>query len=129
MKQCFVEKLFASRIARLDIMKTTPILALALAGALLSGCQTGLEKTTPVMARADYAAREPIAESLFPSDQAILGDEAVAKILSSKLELPGKAKLALMKFPDTDESGYGRYRWREEQYLKLQQEHVDRKGG
>ena len=98
---------------------------LVLAGALLAGCQKGLERSTPLMARSDYLAREPIAESLFPSDQAVLGDEAVGKILSSKLELPGKAKLALMKFPETDESGYGRYRWREEQYLRLQQEQVD----
>jgi hypothetical protein len=106
-------------------MKTTQILALTLAVSLLSGCQKGLEKSTPIMARAEYSAREPIAESLFPSDQAVLGDEAVGKILSSKLELPAKAKLALMKFPETEESGYGRYRWREEQYLKLQQEQVD----
>ena len=76
----------------------------------------------------DWHAHRRVPLSLRP-DQTGFGDEAVAKILSSKLELPGKAKLALMKFPDTDESGYGRYRWREEQCLKLQQEHVDRKGG
>jgi hypothetical protein len=65
---------------------------------------------------------------LFPSDQNVLGDEAVARILSSKLELPPKAKVALMKFPDAEGWGaryYGRYYWRDENYLKLQQPHVD----
>lgn len=79
-----------------------------------------------VMATAEYAAKEPIATSLFPSDQAVLSDEAVARILSSKLELPAKAKVALMKFPDSDGSrNYGRYYWRDEEYLKLQQNQVD----
>lgn len=74
------------------------------------------------MGTADYAAKEPIATSLFPSDQAIMGDEAVARILSSKLELPTKAKVAVMKFPDAEGS---RDYWRDEEYLKLQQAQVD----
>jgi len=78
------------------------------------------------MATAEYATREPVATSLFPSDQAVLGDEAVARILSSKLELPAKAKLALMKFPDAEGSRYyGRNYWRDEEYLKGQQAQVD----
>ncbi len=107
-------------------MKTTHILSLAIAGALLSGCANMPSAVTPMMATAEYSAKEPIATSLFPSDQAILGEEAVARILSSKLELPAKAKLALMKFPDVAGSrNYGRYYWRDEEYLKVQQEHVD----
>jgi hypothetical protein len=78
------------------------------------------------MATPEYAAKEPIATSLFPSDQAVMGDDAVARILSSKLELPAKAKVALMKFPDVEGSRYyGRYYWRDEEYLKLQQSQVD----
>ncbi len=78
------------------------------------------------MATAEYAAKEPIATSLFPSDQAVMSDDAVGRILSSKLELPAKAKVALMKFPDAEGSRYyGRYYWRDEQYLKLQQSQVD----
>jgi hypothetical protein len=45
-----------------------------------------------------------------------------------ELELPAKAKLAVMKFPDAEGFGsrtYGRYYWRDEEYLKLQQEQVD----
>ncbi len=73
-----------------------------------------------------YAGKEPLATSLFPSDQAVLSDEAVGRILSSRVELPSKARVALMKFPGADGSGYyGRYYWRDEQYLKLQQAQVD----
>jgi hypothetical protein len=106
-------------------MKAREILALVLAGVSLSGCAT-YKRPMAVMATPEYAAKEPIATSLFPSDQAVLGDEAVARILSSKLELPTKAKLALMKFPDTEGSRhYGRSYWRDEEYLKGQQAQVD----
>ena len=78
------------------------------------------------MATEEYAARPPIAASLFPSDQGVLSDEAVARILSSKLELPARARLALMKFPESDGArSFGRYYWRDERYLKLQQEQID----
>jgi len=76
------------------------------------------------MATSDYAAKEPILTSLFPSDQAVLSDDAVARILSSKLELPTKAKLALMKFPDSERWG-SRYYGRDDDYPKLQQAQVD----
>ena len=81
-------------------MKSLEMLALALAGGLLSGCAKMPSTLSPVMATAGYAAKEPIATSLFPSDQAVLGDAAVDKILSSKLELPAKAKLALACVPE-----------------------------
>jgi hypothetical protein len=107
-------------------MKTPQVLGFLCAAALLSGCATMPQRT--VMATTEYAAKEPIATSLFLSDQAVLGDEAVKRILSSKLELPGKAKLALMKFPDNQGWGarfYGPYYWRNEEYLKLQQAQAD----
>ncbi len=107
-------------------MKITQMLCFAALGAFLSGCATknpGL--VSPMMASAEYAAKEPITTSLFPSDQAVLSD-VVRKILESKLELPAKAKLALMKFPEGEGSRYyGRYYWRDEEYLKLQQSQVD----
>jgi hypothetical protein len=107
-------------------MKTPGRIILACAGALLAGCTEIPTNRMPVMATAAYSAQEPIATSLFPSDQAILSDEAVAKILTSKLELPAKAKLALMKFPEEEGAGsYGRYYWRNEEFLRLQQEQVD----
>jgi hypothetical protein len=78
------------------------------------------------MATEEYAARVPLATSLFPSDQAVMSDEAVGRILASKLELPAKAKVALMKFPEAEGSRYyGRYSWRDEEYLKLLESQVD----
>jgi hypothetical protein len=99
----------------------------SLTGILLSGCVDAPVRPSSIMVTQDYAAREPIATSLFPSDLSVLSDEAVAKILSSKLELPAKAKLALMKFSNEGfgERYYGSFYWRDEQYLKLQQAQVD----
>jgi hypothetical protein len=110
-------------------MRMTILLTLPIAGILLSGCRSMPSAVTPIMATSDYAAKEPIATSLFPSDQAVLGDEAVARILSSKVELPAKAKLALMRFPQTRGSRYygayyGSYYWRDEDYIKLQEGQV-----
>lgn len=119
--------IWSSVVTRLDTMRTMHLLALAFVGIVLSSCVTPPDRPASIMATQDYAAREPIATSLFPSDQAVLSDEAVARILSSKLELPVKAKLALMKFSD-DGFGvryYGSYYWRDERYLKLQQAQVD----
>jgi len=107
-------------------MNTPQILGLVCVGAMLSGCAKLPPAATPVMASAEYAVKEPIATSLFPSDQAVMSDDAVGRILSSRLELPAKAKVALMKFPDSEGSrNYGRYYWRDEEYLKLQQSQVD----
>ncbi len=107
-------------------MKPSHILTLALSGAVLSGCAISPKSATPIAATAEYAGRDAIATSLFPSDQAVMSDDAVGRILSSKLELPAKAKVALMKFPDGEGSGYyGRHYWRDEDHLKLQQSQVD----
>jgi hypothetical protein len=107
-------------------MKAIQIFPLLFAGVLVTGCRSMPGRVTSMMATEEYVAKEPIATSLFPSDQAILSDDAVARILSSKLELPAKAKVALMKFPDRGGSSYyGQYYWRDEGYLKLQQSQVD----
>jgi hypothetical protein len=106
-------------------MNRIHLLTLLTGGLLISGCSSVPQSTTPMMASAEYAAKEPITTSLFPSDQAILSDDAVAKILSSRLELPARSKVALMRFPDGEGSRYGRYYWRVEEYLKLQQSQID----
>lgn len=68
----------------------------------------------------------PATTSLFPSDQAVLSDEAVARALSSTLALPSHAKVALLKFKDTGGPRYyGRYYWRDEEYLKLEHSQVE----
>lgn len=66
--------------------------------------------------------------SLFKSDQAILSEDAIKRILSSKLELPHRITISIMKFPDKPEHvirRYGYYYWRVENYIKLQQEYID----
>src|SRR5205809_2010261 len=45
----------------------------------------------------------------------------------SKVELPEKARVAVMKFPVGDDTAgrYGYYYWRQEEYVKTQQEYSD----
>lgn len=106
--------------------KELPFVLTLAAAAALCGCDTPQQRSS-VMATPEYAAREPIATSLFPSDQAVLSDEAIAKILSSKLELPIRAKVAIMRFPDNEWGSryYGGDFWRDEVYLKLQEAQMD----
>ena len=108
-------------------MKTTHVVTLLFAAAMFSGCAKMPQSTVPLPGFKDHEP-PPIATSLFPSDQAVLGDAAVERILSSRLELPAKARLALMRFPDGDRWGsryYGNYYWRDEDYVKLQQLQVE----
>lgn len=108
-------------------MNTIKSLVLIVAVATLAGCAHGVRSSTPIPA-ATYREPPAIVTSLFPSDQAVLGDEAVARILSSRLELPAKAKLALMRFPDNQGWGpryYGGDYWRNEEFLRVQQAQVD----
>jgi hypothetical protein len=92
--------------------------------ALVGGCQTMHQEATPNESAAAFLGRaseeQKVGGSLFPSDQAVLGDEAISKILSCKMEIPPHTKLALMKFPSAR-----RYYWSDEDTLSLQQEHVD----
>ena len=103
-------------------MRAIYSLLAVVAGVLLAGCASMPQGATPIAATQEYAEREPIGGSLFPSDQAVLSDEAVQRILSSKLELPAKAKLALMRFP---EAAGSRYYWREEDSSKTQEAQVE----
>ena len=103
-------------------MKILFILAAACVGILACGCRSMPGQVTSLPASDEYLAKEPLATSLFPADQAVLNDEAVARILSSRLELPAKAKLALMKFPD---GRLSRAYWRDEEQLKLVQSQVE----
>lgn len=106
------------------------LLFLAIAGIIFSGCVSQPLSTISPAGPSESlfgTAPAPLTASLFPSDETILGDEAVAKILSSKVQLPTKIKIAIMKFPDESSGAryYGRYYWRDEQYLKLQQAQID----
>ena len=73
---------------------------------------------------AERPEKEPGPVSLFPADQAILPDAAVAKILGSAVQVYEQPKLAIIKFPDQGLQFYGPYYWRNEDYVKLQQSQI-----
>jgi hypothetical protein len=103
-------------------MNASNLLLLAVIAALCVGCYKQPQLTG--MAAPAYLARPEISTSLFPSDQAVLGDEAVARILSSKVVLPAKAKLALMSFPIVEEWRRRAY-WRDEEHWRLLESQVE----
>jgi hypothetical protein len=100
---------------------------------LVSGCGAPIAQEYAGMTsmRAEPAAYEEhptLTTSLFKSDQAVMSDEAIARILSSKVVLAQDARIALMKFPGAEHAAlryYGYYYWRSEDYLKTQQEYID----
>lgn len=100
------------------------LLILFSVGLMLSGCASPRMMATP-----EYQAREQLAGSLFRSDQAVLSDEAISKILNSKVVLPEKIKLAIMRYSRQDANKsrnyYGYYYRRDEEYIKLHQEYID----
>lgn len=92
---------------------------------LLVGCGTPRMAYLP-----DYQERPKLESSLFRSDQGVLSEDAVKQILDSKIVLPAKSKIALIKFEGYDQHTsaskyYGYYYWRSEDYLKLQQHFID----
>jgi hypothetical protein len=76
----------------------------------------------------EYQERPTLTTSLFKSDQDVLSDEAISKILSSKFELPQKVAIALMKLRSDEAKAiyyYGYNYWVSEEYLKNQQNIID----
>ncbi|RME69251.1 MAG: hypothetical protein D6781_09015 [Verrucomicrobia bacterium] len=108
-------------------MKHLTILPLCfILGLLASGCAVTNPQITPPMPAVEADEKPALGGSLFPSDQAVLGDEAIARILGSSVTIPAGARIALMRFPDADSSrAYGRYYWADEGYLKVQQGFMD----
>jgi hypothetical protein len=91
----------------------------------LLGCATPRMAYSP-----DYQERPRLESSLFRSDQGILSEDAVKQIMASKVVLPAKSKVALIKFEGNGNGSsvskyYGSYYWRSEDYLKLQQHYID----
>jgi hypothetical protein len=97
--------------------------------AMFTGCTTVPPSGhAPAMKSALYQERPTLETSLFRSDQEVLSEEAIKTILDSKLVLPQKAKLAIMKFPGAEGMAvkyYGYDYLRAEGYLKTQQEYID----
>ena len=112
-----------------NLVTTLPLTCLL----LVSGCDTvpqgrlasNLEQPPPAsLMDSEHVEKEPIPVSLFPADQAILPDAAVAKILASSVQVYEKPKLAIIKFPDQGSQFYGPYYWRNEDYVKLQESQI-----
>jgi len=98
-------------------MKT--LLKLCLLAVVVSGCAKGLEKTSglPYLASAEYQSRPKAGESLFATDEAVLRGANVEQILSSKVVIPQKSRLAIMPF------GERRARtWWSEEFAKLDED-------
>lgn len=89
------------------------------------GCATSRLMTEP-----EYQDRAKVETSLFSGEQGFASEDAVRKILTGRIELPSKAKLALLKYeaPADDRlavTHYGYDYWRSESYVKLQQRLLD----
>lgn len=90
--------------------------------AVCCGCGGSLMQTS------EYQRRPAIQSALLKSDQDVMSDEVIQKIFSSKLVLPPRAKVALLRFDDgvdhVSSSRYGGYYFYNEDH-QLQQEHMD----
>jgi hypothetical protein len=107
-------------------MNTTPYVTLfACLAAVLCGCQAPAPQyATPYDNAALLGRKETSLEgSLFPSDQAVLSDEAISRVLGGKVELPPRTRVAVIKFPDS--RLYGRHYWSDEDFVKVQQQHIE----
>ncbi|NGP90183.1 hypothetical protein [Fodinibius halophilus] len=95
-----------------------------LVGSFVSACTTS---GTPY--QFNNSGGPTLKKSLFPSDQKLISQAAIGTILGNKIKLPADAKLAVIKFPDSnprqETSLYGYGYWRSEDYLKLQQSYID----
>lgn len=68
-----------------------------LAGLLQVGCASTKSPSTSYFSSLDYQARETLRQSLFREDLSLLSNEEIERILSSKIELPRNARLALLQ--------------------------------
>jgi hypothetical protein len=75
----------------------------------------------------EYQERPVLESSLFQSDKDMLGEEAIQRILSSKLVIPDMISIALYRIQGSPQRAiryYGYGYWRSEEYLKVQQSFI-----
>lgn len=73
----------------------------AVATMLLPGIFTvlaGCSEMAPMMATAEYEQRPEMTQSLFASDTAVMSNETIDQILSSKVTLPDRAKIVVLNY-------------------------------
>ena len=72
---------------------------LSLAALCVAGCTADNTLIEPSYSlRALEAEAEPLSESLFPGDQAVMSNEAIAQILDSPVFIADQARLAVIRF-------------------------------
>lgn len=84
-------------------------------------------KETAQITSVEYQERPALESSLFRSDKEILGEEAIQRILSSKLKIPDIISVALYRVQGSQQQAiryYGYGYWRSEEYLKVQQSFI-----
>jgi len=62
------------------------------------GCVSGKALEAEYLTSPSYQGRPEITESLFASDQAVLGNEEIQTLLTSKITLPQEAHVAILRF-------------------------------
>jgi hypothetical protein len=75
----------------------------------------------------EYQERPVLESSLFRSDKDTLGEDAIQRILSSKLVVPDIVSVALYRIQESPQQAiryYGYGYWRSEEYLKVQQSFI-----
>lgn len=70
---------------------------------LLTGCAKKKPVTSSFYASSEYQNRALLQQSLFRSDQAILSNEEIETILSSRIQLPQNAHLTILRLGEADE--------------------------
>jgi hypothetical protein len=101
--------------------------AMAVGFAILAigGCQASVadQATSSGPMLNDAAGQQPLAESLFKSDQAVLSNQEINRILSSRVYAPAHARVAVVRiggrFP------WGRTWWSED-VAQIEQQGIDR---
>ncbi|MFQ5424314.1 MAG: hypothetical protein ACE5F9_10085 [Phycisphaerae bacterium] len=62
-----------------------------------AGCAGSRPDAASYMTSDSYRARPALTGSLFPGDEAVLGDKAIEKLLTSKIILPANLRLAVLR--------------------------------
>jgi hypothetical protein len=102
-------------------MKQAPFLLLLFA---FYACTTVKPTGTGSSAQAYYQSEPPITQSLFADQSSTISEENIRKILEGTYSLPQNLRISLVKLESTQNQGS--YYWNNEEYLKSQQEYLDR---
>lgn len=76
----------------------------------------------------EYQERPVLETSLFQSDKAIMDEQSIQSVLTSKFVLPARIKIAMFRIPESQQQAiryYGYGYWRSEEYLKVQQGFIE----